>query len=528
MCKKDSKPVVSAGGKCGKEVIEKRLLTPISINFRETSLLQVLKELGAAHHLNIVADESALEEAGISLDRPLTVKLEDVELKSVLGLLLEMTHHHLAYVIQDGAVVVTTRARTHGKVVGKTYNVEDLESFHLNGQPWNPEEIIKFIIENIEPESWRCLGGAGTIDYFPLSKALVVNQPADIQEQVMDVLTSLRRLKGEPDLPPAPGLAMDMPLWTPPLLPVPYPVPFLAFPPLPPMPPPPPEPGFHMVQGVPPVRGIYGPMMPELLPAPRLLQQPAIPVQEARQVRECPAFNGEFLYHYQARPEHNGQGSPEFLYFHPLFRNASQGKAEVVDTASNGPATGMWVERRDLTPPPMPPLSDFRAGIAPATCVAPAVGVPSSEAERPSTHSSGGHSDSWTMKVVLEEGHALLEVQGPGESRLTCERTTLKNSGGSPLKIHVAENDTQVAVSSSALNALADSLIEQNGCLVLEGHVKLVYSKDTQRADVVADRVLINLASGNLEIAPGTCTTPQAGSEAMQKANFSFWVGTFH
>jgi type II secretory pathway component GspD/PulD (secretin) len=41
------------------------------------------------------------------------------------------------------------------------------------------------------------MGGPGTIDYFPLTMALVVNQTPDIQEQIQDLLASLRRLQDQ-------------------------------------------------------------------------------------------------------------------------------------------------------------------------------------------------------------------------------------------------------------------------------------------------------------------------------------------
>jgi type II secretory pathway component GspD/PulD (secretin) len=54
-------------------------------------------------------------------------------------------------------------------------------------------DLIKTIQETIAPQSWACKGGRGTIDYFPMTMTLVVNQTADVQEQVADLLARLRR-----------------------------------------------------------------------------------------------------------------------------------------------------------------------------------------------------------------------------------------------------------------------------------------------------------------------------------------------
>ena len=53
---------------------------------------------------------------------------------------------------------------------------------------------MKLITNSVSPEEWSERGGEGTIDYQPLSTGLVVNQRADVQERVAEVLDALRRL----------------------------------------------------------------------------------------------------------------------------------------------------------------------------------------------------------------------------------------------------------------------------------------------------------------------------------------------
>jgi type II secretory pathway component GspD/PulD (secretin) len=57
--------------------------------------------------------------------------------------------------------------------------------------------LIKLITSAVQPRSWSDMGGPGTIDYFPLTMALVINQTPDIQEQVSDLLAALRRLQDQ-------------------------------------------------------------------------------------------------------------------------------------------------------------------------------------------------------------------------------------------------------------------------------------------------------------------------------------------
>ncbi len=239
--------------------IEQRLLSPVNLNFSETTLRQAIDDLRDWQGINIVPDVKALNEEGIALDRPVTLKLEGVSLKSALNILLDQVG--LTYVVKDEALQVTTKTAAKGKQVTMSYSVADLvipvENFgapvtpveqslrnqagpQLNttggtvpyvgsyglagGQPagsasafpqaagqagpgvqvqtrragnTTEDTLIKLITGTIAPRSWESMGGPGTIDFFPLTHALVINQTPDIQEQVADLLASLRRLQDQ-------------------------------------------------------------------------------------------------------------------------------------------------------------------------------------------------------------------------------------------------------------------------------------------------------------------------------------------
>jgi type II secretory pathway component GspD/PulD (secretin) len=246
--------------------IERRLNSPIFLDFKETPLSQVLNDLRAHTELNIIIDQPALDEDGISTDRPITMKLDGISTKSALNLLLH--HVHLTYVIGDEVLKITTEKHARGKLVQKTFPVADLvipvdnyivapsanlmhclsrdpnqaQNVQVNGvtavqsrnsllggqqvstsmgsehQPDHdgtggaPQSLkagmrapgqtdtlhgllIDLIKNAIKPETWADRGGKGTIDYFPLGMALVINQTPDVQEQVQDLLDALRRLQ---------------------------------------------------------------------------------------------------------------------------------------------------------------------------------------------------------------------------------------------------------------------------------------------------------------------------------------------
>ncbi len=243
--------------------IERRLLMPIpGLNFKDTTLEQVINDLADMTGVNVVPDRAALQEAGVGLDRPLTLSVHNVSLKSALNLLLRQVH--LTYQIKDEALQITTEENAKGKLKRVTYPVADLvvpvdnhtlpncnnmnylmskssdvntpmpgtappytgpyslpggntvgtpssgaalatagpgaanggTSATIRGPGQTIEDLlIKLITSTIEPQSWSDVGGPGTIQYFPLGLALVINQTQDLQEQVFDLLQALRRLQ---------------------------------------------------------------------------------------------------------------------------------------------------------------------------------------------------------------------------------------------------------------------------------------------------------------------------------------------
>src|SRR5262249_34044891 len=57
------------------------------------------------------------------------------------------------------------------------------------------DRLIKLIVETVAPETWSERGGRGTVDYFPYSLSLVVNQTPAVHEQIEELLSALRRLQ---------------------------------------------------------------------------------------------------------------------------------------------------------------------------------------------------------------------------------------------------------------------------------------------------------------------------------------------
>jgi type II secretory pathway component GspD/PulD (secretin)/tetratricopeptide (TPR) repeat protein len=104
--------------------IQAKLSTQIDVNFKNVPLRQAVDDLRVMTGVNIVPELRFLEEEGVSLDKPVTLKMDQASLKSVLRLMLDQVH--LTYVIGDEALKITTERRARGQQVTKVYSVADL------------------------------------------------------------------------------------------------------------------------------------------------------------------------------------------------------------------------------------------------------------------------------------------------------------------------------------------------------------------------------------------------------------------
>jgi type II secretory pathway component GspD/PulD (secretin) len=181
--------------------LARKLASHISFHFVDQPLNRVLEDLQTWHGINIVPDKVALDEAGMTLDAPISLRFEDVSLRTALRMILGDAG--LGYVVRDGTLVVTTRNAARGRPVERVYSVADLVNpkllarSSLNGTRWTDlaEQLIAMIEKTTDPTSWRTLGGQGVISYVPLANAIIVRQTPDVQEQIVDLLSAVRRLK---------------------------------------------------------------------------------------------------------------------------------------------------------------------------------------------------------------------------------------------------------------------------------------------------------------------------------------------
>src|SRR5262249_46288987 len=57
------------------------------------------------------------------------------------------------------------------------------------------DKLIRLLTSTVAPDTWSEAGGPGTVQYYPLGLALVINQTQEVQEQIAELLRALRRLQ---------------------------------------------------------------------------------------------------------------------------------------------------------------------------------------------------------------------------------------------------------------------------------------------------------------------------------------------
>ncbi len=111
-------------GPSKQRAIEKKLQQPVSVDFTNTPLRRVLDDLRGVQNINIYVDEPALAEKGVSVDSPITVRLEKIAFKSALNLILHSVH--LTYIVEDEVLRITTEEHACGEYKQPVYIIGDL------------------------------------------------------------------------------------------------------------------------------------------------------------------------------------------------------------------------------------------------------------------------------------------------------------------------------------------------------------------------------------------------------------------
>ena len=115
----------AAGG--AEQRISDALTSPLKstgLDFTEEPLESVVNFLQDEYDIPIQLDTPSLEDAGLTVDEPVTVNLKNITLRSALRLMLKRMQ--LTYVIRDEVLMITTPEEAEADLIAKVYPVADL------------------------------------------------------------------------------------------------------------------------------------------------------------------------------------------------------------------------------------------------------------------------------------------------------------------------------------------------------------------------------------------------------------------
>jgi beta-lactamase regulating signal transducer with metallopeptidase domain len=181
---------------------------------QKMSLTAVLDSIRHEAGINIVMDAGALSAAQIDINPALEtpVNLTNVTVRQALAAaLLAVAQPNLTFVAHDDVLVITTRDASRTNVT-RVYDVSDLlaiaappvqvrnvgpdgqpvvQSINESGTPQDLSHLVDAIQTAVQPDIWRERGGtkASATGY---KNTLIVTGPADLQDEVLQLLKKLR------------------------------------------------------------------------------------------------------------------------------------------------------------------------------------------------------------------------------------------------------------------------------------------------------------------------------------------------
>lgn len=179
--------------------IRQALDQPITIEFKDTSLKNVLALLSESTKIPIVIDIRALEDFGIDLSSPITGMFTETRLHFALTRML--SELELTYVIRNEVMQITTPQCCERTLDICLYPVRDLveigddSSIEPVSGRYDFDSLTGMIQSIIAPDTWDTVGGAGSITPLLPVPTIVIAQTQDAHEEIAELLAKLRAAK---------------------------------------------------------------------------------------------------------------------------------------------------------------------------------------------------------------------------------------------------------------------------------------------------------------------------------------------
>lgn len=169
------------------KAIMKSLNTSIAVEYEGEKFEDVVDHLRKVTGLPISVDKRSLEEANVTYETPVKLKMKATARTVLKRIFAEM---NLSYVIKEETVLVLTRERASRETVTRSYYLGDLVG--VVGMGIDPitsqlvmleraNQLINLITQKVDRNSWQLNNpdAAGQITFHPATMSLIVKQTAE-------------------------------------------------------------------------------------------------------------------------------------------------------------------------------------------------------------------------------------------------------------------------------------------------------------------------------------------------------------
>ncbi len=181
------------------QAIRRSLSKPVKLDFKETPLDDVVEYLNRKAGIQIIIDRKALDDVGLGIDTPVTVRVDGIKLRSALDFMLGP--HDLTWTIAHEVLLITTLEEAENMLPAKVYDVSDFPAYRNEQGQGVPDydSLVEMIAACIEPTSWDSVGGPGSIAPFHATgvRVLLIAQTREVHEEVDALLGKLRKVRGK-------------------------------------------------------------------------------------------------------------------------------------------------------------------------------------------------------------------------------------------------------------------------------------------------------------------------------------------
>jgi hypothetical protein len=173
--------------------IREQLNRPTTMEFVDTPLQDAVDYLKDLHGIEIQLDTSALGDAGVGTDTPITGTMKGISLRSALRLLLGRMSTPLTTVIRDGVLLITTPKAERGMVALQIYDVGDLVDDE------DDIEALGKLLQTLltPPGQPKNKAASESLLILGLHELLFVRAPINDQDEVARILGVIRKKAAE-------------------------------------------------------------------------------------------------------------------------------------------------------------------------------------------------------------------------------------------------------------------------------------------------------------------------------------------